>query len=35
MSPPDILTKLWYPNIDGAISCLSLFKPHSLDGLKI
>ena len=36
MSPPDVIcmTKLWHPNIsvDGAI-CLSLLRPHSLDGL--
>ena len=36
MSPPDVtcLTKLWHPNIsvEGAI-CLSLLRPHSLDGL--
>ena len=36
MSPPDVvcLTKLWHPNIsvDGNI-CLSLLRPHSLDGL--
>merc|ERR1719350_854385 len=36
MVPPDVecLTKLWHPNIsvEGAI-CLSLLRPHSVDGL--
>eukprot|EP00092_Neocalanus_flemingeri_P006038 GFUD01006506.1.p1 GENE.GFUD01006506.1~~GFUD01006506.1.p1 ORF type:complete len:183 (-),score=47.01 GFUD01006506.1:145-693(-) len=36
MVPPDVvcLTKLWHPNIsvEGSI-CLSLLRPHSVDGL--